>query len=111
MLNRFLLLALLALLPLLWACQPAGKAAPGDRQRTDLAAGPQQANGSSQALPPSPGSDEKDYACSYFYFLKGRSAELRQDFEEALEAYENAAICDSKASYAQSKIPFLLLRG
>ena len=26
MLNRFLLLALLALLPLLWACQPAGKA-------------------------------------------------------------------------------------
>lgn len=110
MLNRFLLLALLALLPLLWACQPAGKAAPGDRQRTDLAAGPQQANGSSQALPPSPGSDEKDYACSYFYFLKGRSAELRQDFEEALEAYENAAICDSKASYAQSKIPFLLLR-
>ena len=54
--------------------------------------------------------DEADYACSYFYFLWGRSAELRQDLDEALEAYEKTVICDPAAEYAERKIPVLLFR-
>ncbi len=53
---------------------------------------------------------EADIACSYFYFLWGRNAELRMQFDEALEAYEKAVICDDKAAYVQDKIPMLLLR-
>ena len=75
------------------ACQPAGEAAKSARlQQT------------------APSVDAADYACSYFYFLWGRNAELRQDFDEALEAYEKAVICDPQATYAQSKIPILLVR-
>ena len=57
-----------------------------------------------------PAADETDTACSYFYFLWGRNAELQLEFEEALEAYEKAVICDPKATYIQGKIPILLLR-
>ena len=74
--------------------------------------------GKPSPAPPAPGkqqaaptaSAETDFACAYFYFLWGRNAELRQQFDEALEAYEKALICDSKAVYAQDKIPMLLLR-
>ena len=57
-----------------------------------------------------PPEEPEDHACSYYYFLRGREAELDMDFEAALEAYENAVICDEGASYARSKIPILLLR-
>lgn len=54
--------------------------------------------------------EEKDYGCAYFYFLWGRQAELALRFEEALEAYEKALICDPEAEYINRKIPVLLLR-
>ena len=54
--------------------------------------------------------DETDLECSYFYFLWGRYAELTGRFNEALEAYEKALICDPSADYVARKIPVLLLR-
>lgn len=91
-------LRFLSLLAGLWllasACQPPTK--------TTAAATP-------PSSPPAMDNDA-DYACSYFYFLWGRHAELLLHFEEALEAYENALICDPRASYVSEKIPLLLLR-
>ena len=91
-------LRFLPLLALVWllvsACQPPAK--------TPVAAVPP---------PPPPVADsDADYGCSYFYFLWGRHAELLLRFEEALEAYENALICDPRATYVSEKIPLLLLR-
>ena len=37
------------------------------------------------------------------------SAEYNGNFEEALEAYEKASLCDPKAEYIQEKIPMLLI--
>lgn len=54
--------------------------------------------------------EETDLECSYFYFLWGRYAELSARFEEALEAYEKALICDQTADYIARKLPILLLR-
>jgi len=54
--------------------------------------------------------EEIDYSCSYFYFLWGRQAELGLRFEEALEAYQKALICDPEAEHVIRKIPILLLR-
>ncbi|WP_028582893.1 tetratricopeptide repeat protein [Desulfogranum mediterraneum] len=54
--------------------------------------------------------EEADLHCSYFYFLWGRHAELGLQFEEALEAYEKALICDPGESYLRAKIPLMLLR-
>jgi tetratricopeptide (TPR) repeat protein len=51
-----------------------------------------------------------DRACSTFYFLWGRHAELLLRFEEALEFYQKALICDEHADYISEKIPLLLLR-
>ena len=91
-------LRFLPLLALVWllvsACQSPAK--------TPVAAAPP---------PPPPVVDsDADYGCSYFYFLWGRHAELLLRFEEALEAYENALICDPRATYVSEKIPLLLLR-
>ena len=54
--------------------------------------------------------DEADHACSYFYFLWGRYAELAGENEAALEAYEKTLICDQSAELALRKIPLLLVR-
>lgn len=54
--------------------------------------------------------DEPEYGCSYFYFLWGRHAELDQRYEEAMEAYEKALICDPEAYFIMQKLPVLLLR-
>ncbi|MCL7489665.1 MAG: tetratricopeptide repeat protein [Desulfobulbaceae bacterium] len=54
--------------------------------------------------------EETDYGCAYFYFLWGRQAELAMQFEEALEAYQKALICDPAADQVARKIPILLLR-
>ncbi len=51
-----------------------------------------------------------DPSCSYFYFLWGTHAEYDQHFEEALEAYEKALICDPTANYISEKIPILLVK-
>jgi len=53
---------------------------------------------------------ESDFGCSYFYALWGRHAELLLRFEEALDAYQKALICDPRAEYISEKIPLLLLR-
>ena len=53
--------------------------------------------------------EEADHGCSYFYFLWGRYAELAARYDEALEAYEKALICDPGAEYIERKIPLLLL--
>lgn len=53
---------------------------------------------------------DTDQSCSYFYFLWGRHAELLLRFEEALEAYQKALICDPQAEFITEKIPLLLLR-
>jgi tetratricopeptide (TPR) repeat protein len=53
---------------------------------------------------------EADYSCSYAYFLWGRHAELRLRFEEALEFYQKALICDEQAEFISEKVPILLLR-
>ena len=57
-----------------------------------------------------PVKSEADYGCSYFYFLWGRHAELLLHFEEALEFYQKALICDEKAEVVSEKVPILLLR-
>ncbi len=51
-----------------------------------------------------------DKACSYFYFLWGSSAEYKGLYEEALEAYEKASLCDPTAVYIKEKIPELLIK-
>lgn len=55
-------------------------------------------------------SSEADHACSYAYFLWGRHAELLLHFEEALEFYQKALICDDQAEFISEKVPILLLR-
>ncbi len=70
---------------------------------------PQAAFESDIANPPGV-EDEADHACSYFYFLWGRHAELAGKNEAALEAYEKTLICDSSAEPALRKIPLLLVR-
>ncbi len=56
------------------------------------------------------GNGEADTSCSYFYFLWGRYAELQLQFEEALEAYEKALICDPDNIFLCRKIPLLLMK-
>lgn len=51
-----------------------------------------------------------DSSCAYFYFLWGSHAEYNQQFEEALEAYQKASICDPTAEYIAEKIPILLIQ-
>ena len=55
-------------------------------------------------------SEPVDTTCAYFYFLWGRHAELSHHFDEALEAYEKALICDPHAEYIMRKLPMLLIR-
>ena len=51
-----------------------------------------------------------DLSCAYFYFLWGTHAEYDQHFEESLEAFEKALICDPEASYVEKKIPVLMVK-
>ncbi|MEE4243264.1 MAG: tetratricopeptide repeat protein [Desulfopila sp.] len=64
----------------------------------------------SSAAAAEPGDDAADFSCSYFYFLWGSNAEYQERYEEALEAYEKAAICDPNALYIAEKIPVLLIQ-
>ncbi len=54
-------------------------------------------------------SDSVDTACSYFYFMWGRSAELEGKFAEAMEAYEKALVCDPGAHSIAMKLTLLLV--
>lgn len=65
-----------------------------------------------QQMPPAEATteDSLDSSCSYFYFLWGSNAEYDERYEEALEAYEKASICDPQAEYIAEKIPVLLIQ-
>ncbi len=54
--------------------------------------------------------EANDMACSYFYFLWGKTAENNQRFEEALEAYEKALLCDEESEYIKRKLAILLIK-
>ena len=49
-------------------------------------------------------------SCSYLYFLLGNRAELYNDPEQALVAYEKALDCAPNAEYLETKIPLMLIR-
>lgn len=83
------LLALILLLPLIAGCASGSKATAGNSEEN----GPRD-----------------DLSCSYFYFLWGTHAEYSQRFEEALEAFEKALICDPAATSIEKKLPVLLFR-
>lgn len=53
-----------------------------------------------------------DTGCSYFYYLWGKSAELSgpEYFDEAVEAYEKALVCDEGATPVMQSLAILLLQ-
>jgi len=53
-----------------------------------------------------------DTGCSYFYFLWGKSAELKGPayYAEAAEAYDKALVCDERATYVMQSLAILLLQ-
>ena len=53
---------------------------------------------------------ERDTSCSYFYFLWGTHEEYSRNYQEALDAYQKAFICDPSAQYVGRKIPELYLK-
>lgn len=55
------------------------------------------------------GEEPADSACAYFYFLWGKSAESEERYEESLEAYEKALVCDPGAGYVSQKLAILLV--
>ena len=54
--------------------------------------------------------DDVDTACSYYYFLWGRYAELNGHDDEAQEAYEKSIVCDDQAEYVVRRLAALLLK-
>jgi tetratricopeptide (TPR) repeat protein len=54
--------------------------------------------------------EANDIACAYFYFLWGKTAENKQRFEEAFEAYEKALLCDEESEYIRRTLAVLLLK-
>jgi tetratricopeptide (TPR) repeat protein len=52
----------------------------------------------------------EDKGCSYFYFLRGRHAELAAEYEKALALYEKSLQCNPDAEFVLRKAPLLLLR-
>ncbi len=54
--------------------------------------------------------DSQDLSCAYFYFLWGTHAEYDKEFDEAVDAYEKALICDPSAIYIKHKLPLLHLK-
>ncbi|MFC1826457.1 tetratricopeptide repeat protein [Thermodesulfobacteriota bacterium] len=51
-----------------------------------------------------------DKACAYFYFLWGKTSENNHRFEEALEAYEKALLCDEESEYVNRKLAILFIK-
>lgn len=58
-----------------------------------------------------PAQDSVDSACSYFYFLWGAHAELSNEYDESIQAYQKALVCDPDSEIIQNKIPLLLIKG
>ena len=59
---------------------------------------------------PEPPAEADDLSCSYFYFLWGTHAEYEKQFDEAVDAYEKALVCDPSALYIKHKLPLLHLK-
>ena len=57
-----------------------------------------------------PSVDSQDLSCAYFYFLWGTHAEFDKEFDEAVDAYEKALVCDPSAIYIKHKLPLLHLK-
>ncbi len=57
-----------------------------------------------------PTAEKADLGCSYFYYLWGSNAEYFERFDEALEAYDKALICDPDVEYVRKKIPLVLIK-
>lgn len=51
-----------------------------------------------------------DTDCSYFYFLWGKTAEVENRYDEAIEAYEKAVVCDPTADFVIRRLAVLLVR-
>jgi len=51
-----------------------------------------------------------DMACSYFYFLWGKTSENLKRYEEAQEAYEKALVCDKESEYIKRNLAILLIK-
>lgn len=64
-----------------------------------------------QTVQPLSALDSVDSACSYFYFLWGAHAELSNEYDESLQAYQKALVCDPGSEIIQNKIPLLLIKG
>ena len=54
--------------------------------------------------------EANDRACAYFYFLWGKTSENMHRFEEALEAYEKALLCDEESEYIMRKLAVLYIK-
>jgi len=54
--------------------------------------------------------ENRDTSCSYFYFLWGTHEEFYHRYTDALEAYQNALICDPSDTYIKKKLPLLYLK-
>jgi len=54
--------------------------------------------------------EANDTACSYFYFLWGKTAENNHRLEEAQEAYEKALLCDEESEYIRHSLAILLIK-
>jgi len=54
--------------------------------------------------------EANDMACSYFYFLWGKTAENSERFEEAHEAYEKALLCDPDSLFLKQSLAILLIK-
>ncbi len=50
------------------------------------------------------------HSCSYLYFLLGNRAELYNDPQQALVAYQKALECSPDTEYLETKIPLMLIR-
>lgn len=51
-----------------------------------------------------------DTSCSYFYYLWGKTAELQRKYDEALEAYQKALVCDRQAYHVMRNLAVLLIK-
>lgn len=71
---------------------------------------PSDQTGKTALTPEQPQQEKADNSCSYFYFLWGNTAEYKDAYDEAFEAYEKALLCDPDADYIAEKLPLLLIR-
>ena len=54
--------------------------------------------------------EANDNSCAYFYFLWGATSENNHRYDEALEAYEKALLCDEESEYVRRKLAILFFK-